>query len=153
MKCSNNKLKNTCGIKTPSRCVFYDLDLPEFSKLSILNECITIEETTNDLYNITDLVLSSIDTKELCKQCLKYKVSQNKYKPFEDIVFIKDILLKFEEEICELKNETDSNSNDSLELDFKCLTNPCNNEINSLKDLLQILINEVCNLKNQIENV
>ena len=153
MKCNNNKLKNTCGIKTPSRCVFYDLDLPEFSKLSILNECITIEETTNDLYNITDLVLSSIDTKELGKQCLKYKVSQNKYKPFEDIIFIKDILLKFEEEICELKNETDSNSNDSLELDFKCLTNPCNNEINSLKDLLQVLINEVCNLKNQIENV
>ena len=153
MKCNNNKLKHNCGIKTPSRCVFYDLDLPEFSKLSILNECITIEETTNDLYNITDLVLSSIDTKELGKQCLKYKVSQNKYKPFEDIIFIKDILLKFEEEICELKNETDSNSNDSLELDFKCLTNPCNNEINSLKDLLQILINEVCNLKNQIENV
>ena len=153
MKCSNNKLKNTCGIKTPSRCVFYDLDLPEFSKLSILNECITIEETTNDLYNITDLVLSSIDTKDLGKQCLTYKVSQNKYKPSENIIFIKDILLKFEEEICELKNETDSNSNDSLELDFKCLTNPCNNEINSLKDLLQILINEVCNLKNQIENV
>ena len=148
MKCSNNKLKNTCGIKTPSRCVFYDLDLPEFSKLSILNECITIEETTNDLYNITDLVLSSIDTKELGKQCLKYKVSQNKYKPFEDIVFIKDILLKFEEEICSLKEKNTSNDN-SLELDFKCLTDSCNNQITSLKDLLQVLINEVCNLKTQ----
>ena len=31
MKCNNNKLKHNCGIKTPSRCVFYDLDLPEFS--------------------------------------------------------------------------------------------------------------------------
>ena len=95
MKCSNNKLKNTCGIKTPSRCVFYDLDLPEFSKLNILNDCITIEETTEDLYNLTDLILSSIDTKELGKQCLKYKVSKNKYKPFEDIIFIKDIRHKF----------------------------------------------------------
>ena len=41
----------------------------------------------------------------------------------------------------------------TTKLDFKCLTNPCNNEINSLRDLLQVLINEVCSLKNQIENV
>ena len=148
MKCNNNKLKNTCGIKTPSRCVFYDLDLPEFSKLSILNDCITIEETTDDLYNLTDLILSSIDTKDLGKQCLNYKVSQNKYKPSENIIFIKDILLKFEEEICSLKNNNTSDDK-PLELDFKCLTDSCNNQITSLKDLLQVLINEVCNLKTQ----
>ena len=147
MKCNNNKLKHTCGIKTPSRCVFYDLELPEFSKLNILNDCITIEETTDDLYNLTDLILSSIDTKDLGKQCLNYKVSQNKYKPSENIIFIKDILLKFEEEICDLKNKLNSGSDESLELDFKCLTGVCNNEIDSLKDLLQILINEICNLK------
>ena len=147
MKCNNNKLKNTCGIKTPSRCVFYDLDLPEFSKLSILNDCITIEETTDDLYNLTDLILSSIDTKDLGKQCLNYKVSQNKYKPSENIIFIKDILLKFEEEICSLKNNNKTEVDIIKNLDFKCLQDPCNNDINSLETLLQVIINEICNLK------
>ena len=147
MKCNNNKLKHNCGIKTPSRCVFYDLDLPEFSKLNILNDCITIEETTEDLYNLTDLILSSIDTKELGKQCLKYKVSKNKYKPSEDIIFIKDILLKFEEEICSLKNNNKTEVDIIKNLDFKCLQGPCDNNIDSLETLLQVLINEICNLK------
>ena len=147
MKCNSNKLKHNCGIKTPSRCVFYDLDLPEFSKLSILNDCITIEETTEDLYNLTDLILSSIDTKDLGKQCLNYKVSQNKYKPSENIIFIKDILLKFEEEICSLKNNNKTEVDIIKNLDFKCLQDPCNNDINSLETLLQVIINEICNLK------
>lgn len=147
MKCNNNKLKHTCGIKTPSRCVFYDLELPEFSKLNILNDCITIEETTDDLYNLTDLILSSIDTKDLGKQCLNYKVSQNKYKPSENIIFIKDILLKFEEEICSLKNNNKTEVDIIKNLDFKCLQDPCNNDINSLETLLQVIINEICNLK------
>lgn len=147
MKCNNNKLKHNCGIKTPSRCVFYDLDLPEFSKLNILNDCITIEETTEDLYNLTDLVLSSIDTKDLGKQCLTYKVSQNKYKPSENIIFIKDVLLKFEEEICSLKNNNKTEVDIIKNLDFKCLQGPCDNNIDSLETLLQVLINEICNLK------
>ena len=147
MKCNNNKLKHNCGIKTPSRCVFYDLDLPEFSKLNILNDCITIEETTEDLYNLTDLILSSIDTKDLGKQCLTYKVSQNKYKPSENIIFIKDVLLKFEEEICSLKNNNKTEVDIIKNLDFKCLQGPCDNNIDSLETLLQVLINEICNLK------
>lgn len=147
MKCNNNKLKHNCGIKTPSRCVFYDLDLPEFSKLNILNDCITIEETTEDLYNLTDLVLSSIDTKDLGKQCLTYEVSQNKYKPSENIIFIKDVLLKFEEEICSLKNNNKTEVDIIKNLDFKCLQGPCDNNIDSLETLLQVLINEICNLK------
>ena len=147
MKCNSNKLKHNCGIKTPSRCVFYDLDLPEFSKLSILNDCITIEETTEDLYNLTDLILSSIDTKDLGKQCLNYKVSKNKYKPTENIIFIKDILLKFEEEICNLKNNGKTEVDIIKNLDFKCLQGPCDSNIDSLETLLQVLINKICNLK------
>ena len=99
------------------------------------------------MYNLTDLVLSSIDTKDLGKQCLTYKVSQNKYKPSENIIFIKDVLLKFEEEICSLKNNNKTEVDIIKNLDFKCLQGPCDNNIDSLETLLQVLINEICNLK------
>ena len=144
--CRNNKIKCNCGTHQNARCVYYDAYLPKYSKLD--EDCVNINETTEELYENQEKILDSIDLVELGKKCIDYSEFQE-----EDFLKVKEAFLTFENEICELKSKISSNSEDSLELDFKCLTNPCNNEINSLKDLLQVLINEVCNLKNQIKNV
>ena len=153
--CRRNKPKHNCGVRTPSTCVFYDLELPEISKLKVLEDCITIEETTDDIYNILDFIIDGIDTNELGKKCLEYKKTKNKYRPDKEIILVKDVLLKLEEAICELKDENSDNCDvlDSCfvdKLDFKCLIDPCNENINSLSQLLQIMINEICNLKQQV---
>ena len=145
-RCRNNKIKCNCGTRQNARCVYYDAYLPKYSKLD--EDCVNIDETTTELYENQEKILDSIDLVELGKKCIDYSEFQE-----DDSLKVKEAFLTFESEICELKSKISSNSDDSLELDFKCLTNPCNNEINSLKDLLQVLINEVCNLKNQIENV
>ena len=144
--CRNNKIKCNCGTRQNARCVYYDGYLPKYSKLD--EDCVNIEETTEELYENQEKILDSIDLVKLGKECIDYSEFQE-----NDSLKVKEAFLTFEKEICELKGKINSNSNDSLELDFKCLTNPCNNEINSLRDLLQVLINEVCNLKNQMENV
>lgn len=148
MKCKT-KLKHTCGTKTPSTCVFYDLELPAISKLKILEDCITIEETTEDLYNLVDFVLENIDTKDLGSKCLTYKKTKSTYNSLKEVIYVKDVLLKFEEEICKLKEIKNLNIDDIIkDLDFKCLQDPCNENITTLSQLLQILINEICLLKN-----
>lgn len=147
MKCNNNKLKHNCGIKTPSRCVFYDLDLPEFSKLNILNDCITIEETTEELYENQEKILDSIDLVKLGKECIDYSEFQE-----NDSLKVKEAFLTFEKEICELKNKKNENSCciDLSKIDFKCLSDPCNNIIDSQLKLIQALIDKVCNLEQRI---
>ena len=53
-------------------------------------------------------------------------------------------------QVDDIKKLAESNdTNSGLELDFKCLVNSCGTPITSLKDLLQTLIDEICNLKNQ----
>lgn len=145
--CGKNKLKHKCGIKTPATCVFYDLTLPELSKLSILEDCISIEDTTSDTYSLLQSVFQSVDTTGLGEKCLTYEKTKNIYKPTEDVVLVKTVLLKFEEKICELLETSDEE--DGLNLDFKCLVSPCGEQITSLKDLLQVLIDEVCKLKEE----
>lgn len=140
--CRDTNLKYNCGDKRQNaRCVLYEGYIPNYSKL-LDEDCITLEETTEELYKNQEEILKSIDTSKLGKKCLDYSEFQE-----DDSLKVNEALLTIEEEICDLKNKLNSGSDESLELDFKCLTGVCNNEIDSLKDLLQILINEICNLK------
>ena len=146
--CRNNKIKCNCGTRQNARCVYYDAYLPKYSKLD--EDCVNIDETTKELYENQEKILDSIDLVELGKKCIDYSEFQE-----GDSLKVNEAFLTFEKEICELKNKKNDDSCciDLDKIDFKSLSDPCNNEINSLKDLLQVLINEVCNLKNQIKNV
>ena len=154
MNCDRVKLKNRCGLKTSARCVFYDLSLPEHSKLKILNECITIEETTDDLYALTKHILDHLDTSELGKGCLSYQESKSSYKD-EKVTLIKDILKKLEDEVCALKNVGNSGSegNNFGKLDLKCLvTDPCDTALSDT-DVIQLIINKLCSLEDEIKTL
>lgn len=145
--CRNNKIKCNCGTHQNARCVYYDAYLPKYSKLD--EDCVNINETTEELYENQEKILDSIDLVKLGKKCIDYSEFQE-----DDSLKVNEAFLTFEKEICELKNKKndDSYSIDLDKIDFKCLSDPCNNEITSLENLIQVLINEVCNLKNQMEN-
>lgn len=145
MGCRKNRIADGC-IKTPSRCVFYDLELPEFSKLNLLQNCINLEDTTTDLYQITDFVLDSINLKDVDKgTCVTFPVTKSKYDK-KEVVLVKDAIKTLVTELCKLKKK-DGGTDDVLEgLDLKCLKE-CETKVTSLTALLQLLIDEICKLK------
>lgn len=60
MACGD-KIKKRCVV-TPSSCVQYQLELPDFSELT---DCVTIEETTNELYNLVGEIKNLLDFTDL----------------------------------------------------------------------------------------
>ena len=144
------KPKYTCGDRSSNaRCVFYDLNIPPFSKLSD-SECVTVEETTSDLYNLVSWLRESINIENLDIRDLDLQSVLDSYEPTKQRYLVKDVLEGIISQVDDIKKLAESNdTNSGLELDFKCLVSSCGAPITSLKDLLQALIDEVCNLKNQ----
>ena len=144
------KPKHTCGDRSSNaRCVFYDLNTPSFSKLSD-SECVTVEETTSDLYNLVSWLRESINIENLDIRDLDLQSVLDSYEPTKQRYLVKDVLEGIISQVDDIKKLAESNdTNSGLELDFKCLVSSCGAPITSLKDLLQALIDEVCNLKNQ----
>ena len=144
------KPKHTCGDRSSNaRCVFYDLNIHSFSKLSD-SECVTVEETTSDLYNLVSWLRESINIENLDIRDLDLQSVLDSYEPTKQRYLVKDVLEGIISQVDDIKKLTDLNDTDSgLVLDLKCLGNSCGPPITSLKDLLQTLIDEICNLKNQ----
>ena len=144
------KPKHTCGDRSSNaRCVFYDLDIPSFSKLSN-NDCVTVEETTTDLYNLVSWLRESVNIENLDIRDLDLQSVLDSYEPTKQRYLVKDVLEGIISQVDDIKKLAESNdTNSGLELDFKCLVSSCGAPISSLKGLLQALIDEVCNLKNQ----
>ena len=142
--CRNNKIKCNCGTRQNARCVYYNGYLPKHSKLD--GDCVNIDEITEEVYENQEKILDSIDLVKLGKKCIDYSEFQE-----GDSLKVNEAFLTFEKEICELKNKKNDDSCciDLDKIDFKSLSDPCNNEITSLENLMQVLINEVYNLKNQ----
>lgn len=143
MGCCDDR-KNSCGIRTPAICVSYKGYLPKYSKLE--ENCLTTEETTDDIYHLIDWIKESVDLKDYDPDCLDIDKVEDIYFEDKERFLIKDVLKKLTEKVCALEDEHEVD--DTLELDFKCLTSVCGDPITSLKDLLQTLIDEVCKLKN-----
>lgn len=147
-KC-NQKPKFTCGdVRANARCVFYDLPVPSYSKLDE-EECLTIEETTEDLYNLISWIRESVDLDEYDDECLNTEKVNDVYFKNKNRYLLKDVLKELVTKVCAIEEASGEGTDDTLSLDFKCLVSPCGEQITNLKDLLQVLINEICKLKNQ----
>lgn len=134
-----NKIKHTCGSKNYSTCIDYEGTVNVDSELDE-NSCLTIEETTQDIYN----QLENLDLSALGELCLSYVQENNKN-------IVKNVLLKFEEKICNLKEELETVKNRPLCemplgdcVDTKCLVDSCENPITTWGQLVQILIDREC---------
>jgi hypothetical protein len=137
-----SKVRHTCGTKNYASCIEYQTDLPEFSEL----ECPSIEETTEELYNLVGEIKEETDLSELGERCLEYLLDEN------DKIIVKNVLLKFEEEICNLKEELELVKNRQIcsipiteclpNLD--CLALPCDTSITTLGDWMLAVQTKLC---------
>ena len=135
MTCS--KRRDTCSGKINSICVDYNGDIPNITKLDN-KDCNTIEDTTQDLYEIVNEISNQTNIEELRDTCTN--VGSNE---------IKDIVKKHDEILCELLNDVETSNNSNLDIsglgiDKKCLSDDCSTGLNTLKDLLQAIIDKLC---------
>lgn len=140
-----SKLKHTCtGSIQYALCTAYETDLPEFSEL----ECPSIEETTEELYNLVGEIKEETDLSELGEKCLEYLLDKN------DKIVVKNVLLKFEEEICNLKEELETVKNRQIcdipitecLPDLGCLALPCDTSIVTLGDWMLAIQTKICEI-------
>ena len=139
MKNCNQKIKHTCGSIVFADCTSYEGTVNADSEFNE-NNCLSIEQTTQDIYNQLD----NLDLSELGELCLNYVQENNKN-------IVKNVLLKFEEEICNLKEEVETVKNRPLCemplgdcVDTKCLVDACNENISTVGQLLQALVDINC---------
>lgn len=137
-----NKVKNTCGTRIQAECVDYEEIVNSQSSLNS-TECVNLSETTKDIYEQLEEIN---DLSELSNSCLEYVENE------EGKIVVKNVLLKFEEEICSMKQQIETLQNTAFVdislvdsgLDFECLTDSCSENINTVKELLQALISKAC---------
>ena len=144
MNCCNGR-KNNCGVKTPAICVYYYGYLPEYSDLD--KDCVVLEETTEELYKNQEFILKSIDTSKIQEDCIDYpRTDDNK-------ILVVDILQKLQDEICSIKENPDTplSNIDLSNIDMKCLEDePCYNA-DSLNNVLQTMIDKICELNSRLK--
>ena len=138
MNC-HNKIKHTCSSTNYATCISYETELPPFSELE---DCIDLDQTTTELYSLVGEIKEETDLSELGNKCLEYVTDEN------NKVVVKNVLLKFEEKICELEEkitdlETTDICNKSIvpcSLDFGDLVDACGNQPTTLAETLQLIL-------------
>lgn len=141
-----NKTKYTCGDTAVfAECVSFE-GTPNPQSDLVESSCISEEDVSQDQYNQLEEIWNEIDLSELGDKCLEYVETE------EGKVVVKNVLLKFEEEICALKEKIENLENtplcnrliDTNCLDLKCLTDACSNTITTYGELFQALIDNAC---------
>jgi hypothetical protein len=138
MSC-NNKIKHTCDGMKPLMCTEYEGTVNTDSNL-VDESCFNGEEVIQDIYN----QLENLDLSALGELCLEYVQDSGKN-------IVKNVLLKFEEKICEYEERITELENRPLCemflgdcVDTKCLVDACNENISTVGQLLQALVDLNC---------
>jgi hypothetical protein len=136
MKNCGNKIKHTCAEKNYATCIYYELEVPDFSSL-VGEDCITLEETTEDQYNLIGGIKSEIDLSALGQDCINYGINPKT---------VKSVLLKHEQEICDLKARVETLETTAIcdinitECGLNLPDNPCGGTFSTLGELLGYLL-------------
>ena len=140
METCNNR-KYSCGEKISSICTIYDGELPEWSELND-EICVTIEETTEELYNQVADIKESLGTSNLGGSCLQY--------PNNEDIKQKDANLVFEKTLCDLLEIVKDSSNSVLacELNYEGLVEECEDVPKNFCQFAQFILDELKKLKN-----
>lgn len=138
-----NKISNKCGNTNYAPCIVYQGDIPTHSPLTG-QECVNIEETTEDTYELITGIREQIDLSDLGQQCLTYIEDP------EGRIVVNNVLLKYEEEICALKTKIEELETTSIcdkditqcGINLAGLVDQCNEPINTLGQLLSFLVDQ-----------
>jgi hypothetical protein len=136
MKKNCSKVTKTCGTRNFASCIDYEGEVNENSEFTN-QDCLNVEDNIQDIYN----QLEDINLSELGQECLEYTQEEGRIK-------VKAVLLKYEQEICELKTKVTELENRPLCnmplgscVDTTGLVDPCGDPITTFGQLLQLLIN------------
>jgi hypothetical protein len=133
----NNKISHTCGSgKNYAVCIETEGEVNTDSAL-IEESCTNLQENLDDIYN----QLGNLDLSALGDLCLSYTTIGGKN-------IVKNVLLKFEEKICELEEkitelETVNICNQNIvpcNLDFGTLTTACGDQPATLAEAIQLIL-------------
>jgi hypothetical protein len=136
-----NRISHTCGQRTYLVCSEYEGTVNSDSSL-VEESCLNGQEVVQDIYN----QLENLDLSALGELCLTYVQENNKN-------IVKNVLLKFEEEICNLKEELETVKNrqicdipitECLPNGFDCIIGDCDNSIVTLKDWMLAMQTRIC---------
>ncbi len=149
--CCSDKLKYTCGKRQNARCTFYELDLPAWSSL-LTEDCVTIEETTKELYDEVTAIKDFLDFDNLTEDCITYTYAD------VDSKKLSEVINPITEELCALKATLENQALDSIcnvpltacNIDTECLDDVCNTGLNTIGDLLQAMITKICAIDAQV---
>jgi hypothetical protein len=135
----HNKISHTCGERTYLICSEYEGTVNTDSSLTE-ESCLNGQEVVQDIYN----QLENLDLSALGELCLEYVQVSGKN-------VVKNVLLKFEEKICEYEQRITELENRPLCemplgdcVDTKCLVDACNENISTVGQLLQALVDINC---------
>ncbi len=139
MKNCGSKIKHTCAEKNYATCIYYELEVPDFSSL-VGEDCITLEETTEDMYTLIGDIKSEIDLSALGQDCITHGVNPKT---------VKNVLLKYEQEICDLKDRVNTLETTAIcdmnitECGLTLPDNPCGGTFSTLGELLGYLLDNI----------
>ena len=124
-----NKIKDTCVDYNYATCVYYELDLPEIS--NITDDCVTLEDTTEDLYQIVETLEAQIGLEDeevagelIDAQAQLIETLQQKVETLEN------------KNICEQSIE-------GCNLELQGLVDICGEQPDTVGELLQIIVNQI----------
>ena len=114
-------ISNFCADPVESPCVRYDGPLGSLT--TIEDSCINQYKVNEDLYTITDTINSKLDISTLTSSCMAIPPEAT----------IGDIIVLYEEKICELESKIDNVDYSQLDistwgLDLECLVDSCGDQ-------------------------
>lgn len=135
-----NKINQTCGSTTYSSCTNFE-GTPNIQSVLYGETCLDQEIVDQDQYNQLGEIKTETDLTELGESCLVYVLEEGK-------IVVKNVLAKFEEEICTLKSkiatlETDSICNKNItdcNFNFNGLVNNCGDQPLTLSETIQLIL-------------
>jgi len=138
------KVKFTCGIPTQAACVSTEATPNEQSSL-VEETCLSQEEVNEDIFEQLGDIWSELDLTALGELCLDYTLVSGKK-------IVKNVLLKFEEKICELQERVEELENRKIcdtpisecVTNFSCLEGECDSNIVTLGDWMTAVQTRIC---------
>jgi hypothetical protein len=141
MSCQD-KIDHTCGKKHNARCIDYEGDKPT---CTTLGDCPShsVHDVLEDVTVQLNKVCENLNFSDYDKDCLDLGVDPN----------LPQILTAITETLCTLKAKVEEEEScpsvftqdiSCLNLDLKCLTDDCGAQPTSIKEVLQLLINQAC---------
>lgn len=136
-----NEHKTLCGDnKINSKCVSYTGNVPEWSELHE-EDCVNLEETTQNLYEHIEQVKEKIDFSDLESECLDIE-DEGEITPKS----VAGALIEKIEEVKEAQKAPLRRGDldiTCMDLDFKCIADNCDNPPTKMSQLLQLILDKL----------